>query len=123
MGKFFNDPASLFTENNVHSRESVGNLSAEYRPSPDSIWNKKWVYCNRTNPDDCAGNISWPAWKADKLNTCINSFSAETKARPNDRLTIGVTVCDLSDSMNELCNVVFEATRKVLKGNCIAGGM
>jgi len=132
LRSFFDDPVSLVHEQNYKKRPAAEQLAlpppirnASTASHASMMWKDHvgWVFCANTAGDtNCKGTIDWNDWKKDPVGSCMNTFKESALQDESTTHTMHIPICDMTDTMNELCISLKQAELMVMRANCIAGG-
>ena len=104
--------------NNPSTEESVNAQFQSTKPDPvdDPIWSTKWMLCTtNASGTDCSGSLSKQQWlTGNKTEQCM----AVMEQHNADDASVGVTICELDDRMDELCTIIQSARYQVFEANC-----
>ena len=102
------------------SSDTLSRLFASTATDPDDpAWALPWILCtsNGTVPD-CQGSATKADWLTNRKTTCDR-----IKDLPNSNQAVAnLTVCNLDDSLDNLCRVIQNARYRLFEANCQLSG-
>ena len=103
--------------NQPNGQQSVNSYFTSVTPDPyDSSWDQNWLLCTKNSTSSmCSGTISKQNWlTGNKTQQCM----AVTKQPNSNYASVGVTICELDDQMDQLCTLIQSARYQIFEANC-----
>jgi hypothetical protein len=99
----------------ARGKPSLADQFAQVPVDPDAWSDKPWMLCTtNSNGSQCQGAASKRSWLADRSGTC-----SQIKTLPNAADAVAdLTVCDLDETLDNLCRVVQRARYRLFEANC-----
>ena len=92
-------------------------------PPPDEapLWETPWMYCPTATSlktgENCTGAISREEWRASKRRLCPLAMEEGTRGQQNQM--VATSVCEISDSLGQLCKAITEVRSLIEAANCL----
>jgi hypothetical protein len=98
---------------------TVEQLFKSVEPDTDDWSAKPWMLCTNTGDGPtCHGSATKTAWLQNRSQTCS---AIKDMPNANDAVT-DLTVCDLDESLDNLCRVIQNARYRLFEANCQLSG-